>query len=156
MGGKVGTKWRKCVKNISVFMLSCIKHACFHVFSPFSAYFSPHDIIAENGLLHLDCSTEFKTCLCDLLTDTKNTTRPLDHFLTRVLAVTTAVYGMTTPCIYNSAVASVQLQLCNWGYCTLLPCRATESINSRSVCMTMQYKIRFTTAVQLHACVVIA
>ena len=31
-----------------VFMLSCIKHACFHVFS---AYFSPHDIIAEKGLL---------------------------------------------------------------------------------------------------------
>ena len=92
----------------------------------------------------------------DLLTDTKNTTRPLDHFLTAVLAVTTAVYGMTTLCIYNSAVGSVQLQLCNWGHCTLLPCRATESINSRSVCMTMQYEIRFTTAVQLHACVVIA
>ena len=142
----------KIHKNISVFMLSCIKHACFHVFSPFSAYFSPHDIIAENGLLHLDCSTD----VYDLLTDTKNTTWPLDHFLTRVLAVTTAVYGMTTLCIYNSAVGSVQLQLCNWGYCTLLPCRATESINSRSVCMTMQYKIRFTTAVQLHACVVIA
>ena len=34
-------------------MLSCIKHACFHVFSPFSAYFSPHDIIAEKGLLIL-------------------------------------------------------------------------------------------------------
>ena len=32
-----------------VFMLSCIKHACFHVFS---AYFSPHDIIAEKGLLY--------------------------------------------------------------------------------------------------------
>ena len=36
-----------------VFMLSCIKHACFHVFSPFSAYFSPHDIIAEKGLLEV-------------------------------------------------------------------------------------------------------
>ena len=26
-----------------VFMLSCIKHTCFHVFYPFSAYFFPHD-----------------------------------------------------------------------------------------------------------------
>ena len=34
----------------------------------------------------------------DLFTDTKNTTWPLDHFLTTVLAVTTVVYGMTTPC----------------------------------------------------------
>ena len=42
----------KIHKNIRVFMLSCIKHACFHVFSPFSAYFSPHDIIAEKGLLY--------------------------------------------------------------------------------------------------------
>ena len=33
----------------------------------------------------------------DLLTATKNTTWPLDHFLTPVLAVTTAVYGMTAP-----------------------------------------------------------
>ena len=41
----------KMHKNISVFMLSCIKHACFHVFSPFSAYFFPHDIIAEKGPL---------------------------------------------------------------------------------------------------------
>ena len=41
----------KIHKNIRVFMLSCIKHACFHVFSPFSAYFFPHDIIAEKGLL---------------------------------------------------------------------------------------------------------
>ena len=40
----------KIHKNIRVFMLSCIKHACFHIFSPFSAYFSPHDIIAEKGL----------------------------------------------------------------------------------------------------------
>ena len=29
--------------------ISCIKHACFHIFFPFSAYFSPHDIIAEKG-----------------------------------------------------------------------------------------------------------
>ena len=42
----------KIHKNIRVFMLSCIKHACFHVFSPFSAYFFPHDIIAEKGLLY--------------------------------------------------------------------------------------------------------
>ena len=41
----------KIHKNIRVFMLSCIKHACFRVVSPFSAYFSPHDIIAEKGLL---------------------------------------------------------------------------------------------------------
>ena len=41
----------KIHKNIRVFMLSCIKHACFHVFSPFSAYFSSHDIIEEKGLL---------------------------------------------------------------------------------------------------------
>ena len=40
----------KIHKSIRVFMLSCIKHACFHVFSPFSAYFFPHDIIAEKGL----------------------------------------------------------------------------------------------------------
>ena len=39
----------KIHKNIRVFMLSCIKHACFHVFSPFSAYFFPHDIIVEKG-----------------------------------------------------------------------------------------------------------
>ena len=31
-------------------MLSCIKHACFHVFSPFSAYFLPHYIVVEKGL----------------------------------------------------------------------------------------------------------
>ena len=53
MGGKVGTKMEKIHKNIRVFMLSCTKHACFHVFSPFSAYFSPHDIIAEKGLLEV-------------------------------------------------------------------------------------------------------
>ena len=41
----------KIHKNIHVFMLSCIKQACFHVFSPFSAYFSPHDIIVEKGPL---------------------------------------------------------------------------------------------------------
>ena len=40
MGGKVGRKY------IKAFVFSC-----FHVFSPFSAYFSPHDIIAEKGLL---------------------------------------------------------------------------------------------------------
>ena len=41
MGGKVGTKWREynVHENMHVFMLSCIKHACFHVLS--SAYFSP-------------------------------------------------------------------------------------------------------------------
>ena len=42
----------KIHKNMHLFMyktgmLSCIKHACFHVFYPFSAYFFPHDIIAE-------------------------------------------------------------------------------------------------------------
>ena len=37
-------------------MLSCIKHACFQVFSPFSAYFSPHYIIVEKGLLHVAIS----------------------------------------------------------------------------------------------------
>ena len=63
----------KIHKNISVFMLSCIKHACFHVFSPFSAYFFPHDIIAENGLLHLDAQLSLKL-VYDLLADTKNTT----------------------------------------------------------------------------------
>ena len=43
----------KIHNNMHVFMLSCIKHACLHVhvFSPFSAYFSPHDIIAEKGPL---------------------------------------------------------------------------------------------------------
>ena len=44
----------KIHENIRVFMLSCIKHTCFHVFSPFSAYFFPHDIIAEKGLLLFD------------------------------------------------------------------------------------------------------
>ena len=39
--------------NMHVFMLSCIKHACFDVFSPFSAYFFAHDIIAEKGPLFL-------------------------------------------------------------------------------------------------------
>ena len=34
-----------------VFMLACVKHACFHVFSPFSAHFSPHD--TEKGPLCL-------------------------------------------------------------------------------------------------------
>ena len=42
----------KIHKNIRVFMLSCIKQACFHVFS-FSAYFFPHDIIAEKGPLYI-------------------------------------------------------------------------------------------------------
>ena len=37
------------------------KHACFHVFSPFSAYFSPHNIIVEKGLLEAK-STESKVC----------------------------------------------------------------------------------------------
>ena len=32
-----------------VFMLSCIKHTCFNVFSPFGAYFYPHVSIAEKG-----------------------------------------------------------------------------------------------------------
>ena len=41
----------KIHKNIHIFMFSCIKHACFYVFSPFSANFFPHDIIAEKGLL---------------------------------------------------------------------------------------------------------
>ena len=44
----------KIHKNIRVFMLSCIKHACFHVFSPFSAYFFPHYIVVEKGLLLSD------------------------------------------------------------------------------------------------------
>ena len=42
---KVGTKWRKYTKTCMFYIL----HACFHVFSPFSAYYSPHDIIAEKG-----------------------------------------------------------------------------------------------------------
>ena len=33
------------IHKTCVFMLSCTKHACFHVFYPFSA----HDIIAEKG-----------------------------------------------------------------------------------------------------------
>ena len=37
----------KIHKNIRVFMLSCIKYALFSC----SAYFSPHDIRAEKGLL---------------------------------------------------------------------------------------------------------
>ena len=45
----------KIHKNIRVFMFACfhafIYKTCFHVFFPFSAYFSPHDIIAEKGLL---------------------------------------------------------------------------------------------------------
>ena len=41
----------KIHENMHVFMLSCIKHACCHVFSPFSAYFTPHDMIAEKGPL---------------------------------------------------------------------------------------------------------
>ena len=45
-------------------MLSCIKHACFHVFSPFSAYFFPHDIIAEKGLLRSNfCERQKKIAL---------------------------------------------------------------------------------------------
>ena len=44
----------KIHENMHVFMLSCIKHACLHVFSPFSAYFFAHDIIAEKGPLQLD------------------------------------------------------------------------------------------------------
>ena len=43
----------KILVNMHVFMLSCIKHACFHVFSPFSAYFFAHDIIVEKGPLQL-------------------------------------------------------------------------------------------------------
>ena len=49
----------KIHKNIRVFMLSCIKHACFHVFSPFSAYFPPHDIIAEKGLFLMPFCTYY-------------------------------------------------------------------------------------------------
>ena len=41
----------KIHKNIRVFMLSCIKHVCFHVFSPFSAYIFPHYILVEKGLI---------------------------------------------------------------------------------------------------------
>ena len=49
-------------KNFRVFMLSCIKHARFHVFSPFSAYFSPHDIIAENGLFSPQDKHSYTIC----------------------------------------------------------------------------------------------
>ena len=54
----------KIHKNI-VFILSSIKHACFHVFSPFSAYFFPHDIIAEKGLLYdiISMCNELKSAL---------------------------------------------------------------------------------------------
>ena len=41
----------KIHENMHVFMLLCIKHACFRVFSPFSAYLFPHDIIAEKDPL---------------------------------------------------------------------------------------------------------
>ena len=37
----------KIHENMHVYYMS----ARFHVFSPFSAYFSPHDIIMEKGLL---------------------------------------------------------------------------------------------------------
>ena len=42
----------QCIQNMHVFMLSCIKHTCFHAFS---AYFPPHDIIAEKGALPHYC-----------------------------------------------------------------------------------------------------
>ena len=41
--------YEKIHENMHVVMLSCIKHACFHVFSPFRANFSPHDPIVGKG-----------------------------------------------------------------------------------------------------------
>ena len=50
--GKVSTKFL-CIVFIllcTLFYMKTRKHACFQVFSPFSAYFSPNYIIAEKGL----------------------------------------------------------------------------------------------------------
>ena len=40
------------------------KHSCFHVFSPFSAYFSPVDIVVEKGLLSGSCSDHYSIYFC--------------------------------------------------------------------------------------------
>ena len=51
-GEKVGTNGENTC------MFSCFMYkTCFDVFSPFSAYLLPHDIIAEKGpLSHVHCS----------------------------------------------------------------------------------------------------
>ena len=42
----------KIHENTHVLYMKAWKHACFYVFSPFSAYFSPHYIVVEKGLLN--------------------------------------------------------------------------------------------------------
>ena len=37
----------------------CMKHECFYVFSPFSAYFSPKYIVVEKGLLQLELAKSY-------------------------------------------------------------------------------------------------
>ena len=41
----------KIHENMHVLYMKVRKHECFYVFSPFSAYFSPHYIVVEKGLL---------------------------------------------------------------------------------------------------------
>ena len=42
--------YMKHTRSIHESMKTCMFYACFHVFSPFSAYFSPHDVVVEKGL----------------------------------------------------------------------------------------------------------
>ena len=46
-----------------VLYMKAWKHECFYVFSPFSAYFFPHYIVVEKGLLAMT----LETCSSDLL-----------------------------------------------------------------------------------------
>ena len=41
----------KIHENMHVLYMKACKHECFYVFSPFSAYFFPHYIVVEKGLL---------------------------------------------------------------------------------------------------------
>ena len=47
-----------------IFNIKAQKHACFHVFSPFSAHLYPHYIITVKGLLEFLDSRGGGVCAC--------------------------------------------------------------------------------------------
>ena len=82
----------KIHESMHVFMFSC-----FHVFPPFSAYFSPHDIIAEKGLENTREHTlwwclyeNIRTCLLLNLSRDENQIFKVSHTHTHTHTYTTS------------------------------------------------------------------